>query len=56
MKDYASRIGLTVLIERRVIRTEAEVQEFRCLGSPTVRINGLDVSPAVRGATDYGFT
>lgn len=26
------------------------------LGSPTVRVNGLDIDPASRGSTDIGFS
>ncbi len=35
---------------------QAGAEERRFIGSPTVRVNGLDVEPAARDVTDYGFT
>jgi len=32
------------------------MQEKKFLGSPTIRINGLDVDPSMRSSTNYGFT
>jgi hypothetical protein len=49
-------VGLEIHIDRVVVRTDAEVQEHKFLGSPTVRINGLDIEPSARSSTQYGFT
>ncbi|MCZ6837144.1 MAG: hypothetical protein O7G85_15320 [Planctomycetota bacterium] len=38
-----------------IVRTEADVQKHKFIGSPTVRINGLDVEPTSRLSTAYGF-
>ena len=47
---------MEITLERIVIKTEEEVQSHRFLGSPTIRINDLDVDPSARTLTDYGFT
>jgi hypothetical protein len=47
---------LNIQIERIVVRTDADVEKHKFLGSPTVRINGLDVEPSARSNTQYGFT
>jgi hypothetical protein len=42
------------VVERRVTTLrEADAQRF--LGSPTVRVNGLDVEPGAADRTDYGL-
>ena len=56
MESYAEEIGLEIRIERVIVRSDADVQRHKFLGSPTVRINGLDVEPSARSSTQYGFT
>lgn len=49
-------MGVQIAIERIVIKTEKDVQAHRFIGSPTIRIKGLDVDPSARVITDYGFS
>jgi len=56
VKEFAKSHQVDVSIERVSIETEDDAQTHRFLGSPTLRINGLDVDPAARPLTDYGFT
>ena len=42
--------GLETEIELREVRTQAEAEELRFPGSPTIRIDGRDVDPAGAGA------
>ncbi len=49
-------MGLEIDIERVLVRTDADVQQMKFLGSPTVRINGLDIEPSARSRTEYGFS
>ena len=44
------------MIERIEIKTDSDVETHKFIGSPAVRINGLDVDPAARLVTQYGFT
>ena len=37
------------------ITSQAEAVRLRCLGSPTIHINGVDIDPAARNRTDFGF-
>lgn len=55
IKAYAAECKLDIQIERVIVQTYADVQKHRFLGSPTVRINGLDVDPSARSRTQYGF-
>jgi hypothetical protein len=42
------------IIEKRV--TDANgARDLRFLGSPTVRINDIDIEPSARSRTDYGL-
>ena len=38
------------------VRTQAEAESMGFLGSPSVRINGLDIEPDVRNLTSYGLS
>jgi hypothetical protein len=42
------------LLERR-IRTPDDAEAQRFLGSPTVRVDGVDVEPGAADRTDFGF-
>ena len=56
VEKYAERVGVAIEIERLVVETEEDVQKCKFIGSPTVRINGLDVDTGSRGIKTYGFT
>ena len=56
VERFAKENQVQIAVQRVVISTEADVQEHRFLGSPTFRINGLDVDPAARSLTEYGFS
>jgi hypothetical protein len=42
------------ILRTRVMSVEA-AQSVRFLGSPTVRINGIDIEPSARSRTDFGI-
>jgi len=44
-----------VEILERTVTTAQEAAEWRFLGSPTLRLNGLDIEPAARHRADYGL-
>ncbi len=44
----------TVLVEREIADEATAVRE-RFLGSPTVRVNGVDVDPGAKHRTSYGL-
>ncbi len=44
LKDALAEVGLSdVEVKESVIRTEEDALETKCLGSPTIRVNGFDV-------------
>ena len=50
-----ARMEGAVQVQLVAIATEEEARRLRFLGSPTVRVNGSDVDPAVRNATTFGL-
>mgnify|MGYP001214895676 FL=1 len=53
LRDLAAEHGAE--LEQRHIRTLEEAEEARFLGSPSVRINGMDVEPGAEARTDFGL-
>ena len=47
-------VGVPVSVEEVEVRTKADAETWRFLGSPTVRVNGLDVEPEARGVQHFG--
>ena len=56
VRSLAEEVCLEVTVEEIVISTRREAEQHRCLGSPTIRIQGQDVEPAARGNTSFGVT
>jgi hypothetical protein len=56
IKEYAKNIDVDINIQRVLVKTDQDVQRHKFIGSPTVRINGLDIDRNARSATQYGFT
>lgn len=53
LRDLAAEHGAE--LEQRHIRTLDEAEEARFLGSPSVRINGVDVESGAGERTDFGL-
>jgi hypothetical protein len=49
----ATRQDATVRLVK--IRTKQEAVKARFLGSPTIRVDGVDVDSSVQGRSDYGL-
>jgi mercuric ion transport protein len=47
--------GIETDVELVLVASAEQAQEIEFLGSPTVRINGLDVEPEARTQKSYGF-
>jgi hypothetical protein len=43
-------------IEEIEIQTAQDAERMRFLGSPTIRMNGVDIEPSARSRTDYGLS
>lgn len=53
-REALRAVGMTEVVEEVEVRTNADAQTSRFLGSPTVRVNGLDVEPEARGVEHFG--
>ena len=56
IRDVASREGLAAEILEIDVTDEGMATALGFLGSPTIRINGLDIEPAARGAQPSGLS
>ena len=56
VKQVMADLGLQVGIEELKVTSLEDVQRLRFLGSPTVRVNGVDIEPSAQGRTNYGFS
>ena len=48
--------GIADPVEERLVTSDEQAQHERFLGSPTVRVGGVDVDPDAEGRLDYGLT
>lgn len=48
-------LGLAVTIEKVLMTSQEQAIQLRCLGSPTVQINGVDIDPATRESLFFGL-
>ncbi len=55
LKAVLREYGLSVAISEITVRDEKAADELRFLGSPTVRIDGVDVEPRARQRTSFGI-
>ncbi len=56
VKEVAKRLGIDITIEEIIVATEEQAKALNWLGSPTVRIKGLDVDRKARDKTSYAMT
>ena len=53
VRDLVAADGIT--LQRRRIETVEEAEAAGFLGSPTVRINGVDIEPGAQQRADFGL-
>ena len=56
VERVAAELAIPIRLEMAHVTTVDEARRYRLHGSPTVLIEGLDIDPAMRERTDYGFT
>ena len=56
IEQVAAGTSTPIHLELTLVETPEQALEQRFLGSPTIQVNGLDVDPAARKNTAYGFT
>jgi mercuric ion transport protein len=47
--------GMREMVQEVEVRTQADAEAMRFLGSPTVQVNGLDVEPEARAVQHFGL-
>jgi hypothetical protein len=55
VRDVMAREGLAAEIREITVEDEHTGEELGFLGSPTIRVNGLDIEPTARGAKFAGL-
>ncbi len=55
-RQVAAELGLAVEVQEVEVSSGDDVAALRFLGSPTIQVQGLDVEPAARLRTDYGYS
>lgn len=53
VERVAAEMGIPVVVEEIDLTSEAQAKKRRFLGSPSVRVDGLDVEPGTKGSTDF---
>ncbi|MBS1883473.1 MAG: thioredoxin family protein [Actinobacteria bacterium] len=55
LRELVAKVQPDAEVELHRIETSEEAGQERFLGSPTVRVDGVDVDPGVAGRTDFGL-
>lgn len=55
LKTILAREGLPVEVIKIEVRDELAAKEQKFLGSPTIRVNGLDIEASSRDVSETGF-
>jgi hypothetical protein len=55
VSSVARELGIQVRLQQVLVESPEQAAALKFLGSPTVHVNGLDVDPAARQHTHYGF-
>ncbi len=56
MTEVFAEKEMEATIERIIVQTNADARKLGFLGSPTLKVNGVDVEPDARERTDFGMT
>ena len=55
VREIIERSGLDEEVFEVEVLDLEKAQQLKFLGSPSVRVNGVDIEPEARTRTDYGF-
>jgi hypothetical protein len=56
IKQMAVALGVQEKVEEIEVTSLDQAQQLHFLGSPTVRVNGVDIDPSARQRTNYGLS
>jgi len=55
LHELLDQVGVDAPVQQRRVESDEAAQRERFLGSPTLRIDGVDVDPGAGKHTDYGL-
>ncbi len=55
VSEVIEKLGADVKLQMIEVCDLEQAEALQFLGSPTVQINGQDIDPAMRNATNFGF-
>jgi hypothetical protein len=55
VREVVAELGLAAEILEVRIETPEQAIEARFLGSPSIRVNGMDIEPEARGSEDFAI-
>lgn len=55
VRELIEKAGLDAKVELRRIESAEEAERERFLGSPSIRVDGVDVDPGAAGREDFGL-
>src|SRR3954454_5513354 len=55
LHELLRQAGIDAPIDERRVESDADAQRERFLGSPTLRVDGVDVEPGAGDRTDHGL-
>ena len=55
LRELLDRAGVDAPVQQRRVQSDEDAQRERFLGSPTLRIDGVDVDPGAGEQTDFGL-
>ncbi len=56
VRDVVQRIAPDARIHEIAVRDDREAERLRFLGSPTIRVDGVDIEPEAEARTDYAMS
>lgn len=56
VRETARELELAISFSQITITSPEDVQTYQFPGSPTIRLNGLDIEPEMRETTHWGMT
>ncbi len=54
-REVVQALGLAAEVEEIHVRSQADAERLRFLGSPSIRVDGVDIEPCARSHVEYGL-
>ncbi len=49
------QLGLDLIMDKVPVGSHEQAVSARCLGSPTIQVNGVDIEPSAQGSLAFGL-